>query len=185
VDGARATSRLETSASRRDTWQPVLRVIDRHLGSNQVSRVVYGAIVGLAVVVALEHHPPRPGVMVGTLLGTAVAVALAELYSEIVGTEVRTRRRVDRPHVREIWTDAAAVAFGISFPAVFFVLAVAGAMQVETAFELAKWSGLGLIGVYGFCAARLAGAGLLGALLNAAAVALIGGFLIGLKALVH
>jgi hypothetical protein len=163
----------------------MLRLIDRHLGSNQVSRVIYGAIVGLAVVVALEHHPPRPGVMVGTLLGTALAVALAELYSEVVGTEVRTRRRVGRPHVREIWTDAAAVAFGISFPAVFFLLSVAGAMRVETAFELAKWSGLGLIGLYGFCAARLAGRGLPAALLHATAVALVGGFLIGLKALVH
>jgi hypothetical protein len=39
------------------------------------------------------------------------------------------------------------VAFGISFPAVFFLLSVAGAVQVETAFELAKWSGLGLIGL--------------------------------------
>jgi hypothetical protein len=77
------------------------------------------------------------------------------------------------------------VAFGISFPAVFFLLSVAGAVQVETAFELAKWSGLGLIGLYGFCAARLAGAGLPAALLQATAVALVGGFLIGLKALVH
>jgi hypothetical protein len=44
----------------------------------------------------------------------------------------------------------AAVAVGISFPAVFVLLSAAGAMQVETAFEVAKWSGLGLIGFYGF-----------------------------------
>ncbi len=58
-------------------------------------------------------------------------------------------------------------------------------MEVETAFEVAKWSGLALIGFYGFCAARLAGVGTLGALGQATAVALIGAFLIGLKALVH
>jgi hypothetical protein len=159
--------------------------LELHLGSTQVARVLYGSIIGLALVVALEAHPPRPAVMVGTLLGTAVAVGLAELYSEVVGTEVRTRRRVERERFREIATDVAAVAFGIGFPAVFFLLSAAGAMEVDTAFELAKWSGLGLIGFYGFCAGRLSGMGLTPALLQAVAVAAVGGFLIGLKALIH
>jgi hypothetical protein len=135
--------------------------------------------------VALEPHPPRPAVMVGTLLATALAVGLAELYSEIVGTEVRTRQRVARAGVGEIAADVGAVAFGIGFPAVYFLLSVAGAIQVQTAFALAKWSGLGLIGLYGFSAARLAGKGLLAALAQAAAVAMIGALLIALKALVH
>jgi hypothetical protein len=163
----------------------MLRVVEDHLGSAQVSRVIYGSIIGLALVVAFEHDPPRPGVMVATLLATALAVGLAELYSEIVGTEVRTRRRVTRAHVGEIAADVGAVAFGIGFPAVFFLLSATGAIEVETAFTIAKWSGLGLIGIYGFTAARLAGAGLAAALAQAAAVALIGAFLIALKALIH
>lgn len=163
----------------------MLRFVEDHLGSNQVSRVIYGTIIGLALVVALEHQHPRPGAMVATLLGTAVAVALAEFFSEIVGTEVSTRHRVRRGRVRDIATDVGAVAFGISFPAVFFLLAAAGALEVDTAFEVAKWSGLALTGFYGFCAARLANEGMLAALLRAAAVALIGAFLIGLKALIH
>jgi hypothetical protein len=163
----------------------MLRIVEDHLGSTQVARVIYGAIIGLALVVALEHHPPPPGAVIATLLGTAVAVGLAELYSEIVGTELRIRHRIDRPRLREIGLDVAAVAFGISFPVVFFLLATAGALEVETAFTLAKWTGLGLIGFYGYCAARLAGVSVLGALGQAAAVALIGGALIALKAIVH
>ena len=107
----------------------MLRVVEGHLESNRVSRVIYGTIIGLALVVALEDHHPDPGVMVATLLATAVAIALAELYSEILGTEVRTQHRVGRARLREIATDVGAVAFGISFPAVFFLLSVAGAMQ--------------------------------------------------------
>jgi hypothetical protein len=160
-------------------------VIRSHLGSTQVARVIYGAIIGLALVVALEHDPPRGGVVVGTLVATGVAVGLAELYSEVVGTEVRTRRRVQLERMREIAADMAAVFIGISFPAVFFALSTVGAMELETAFEVAKWSGLGLIGFYGFCAARLSGMGMAGAVLQAAAVAAIGGILIGLKAVVH
>jgi hypothetical protein len=157
----------------------MLQIVEDHLDSTQVARVIYGAIIGL------EHDPPGAGVVAGSLVVTGVAVGLAELYSEVVGTEVRTHRRVPRAQMREIGADVAAVIFGVSFPAVFFLLSGVGAMEVETAFAWAKWSGLALTGFYGFCAARLSGMGLMAAALQAAAVAAIAGFLIGLKAVIH
>jgi hypothetical protein len=159
--------------------------IDAHLGSRDVARVIYGSIVGLALVVALEDHPPGAGGTAAALLGTALAVGLAEAYSELVGTEARTRRPVDRTQVRELLADSASVTFGAGFPALFFVLAAAGAIELELAFALAKWTGLGLIGAYGFLAARVSGAGLGRALVHAAILGAIGGALIALKALVH
>jgi hypothetical protein len=161
------------------------RAIETHLGSQQVARVIYGAIISMALVVSLQAHPPPSGVVAATLLATAVAVGLAELYSDVVGAETRNRRRVGRDQVRHILHDAAAVAFGICFPAVFFVLAAAGVLELDTAFTIAKWSGLGLISFYGFVAGRLAGAGLGVSLLQALAVGVIGGVLIAFKALVH
>jgi hypothetical protein len=163
----------------------MLRAIEAHLASRQVSRVIYGAIIGLALIVALEEHPPSSGVVVGTLLGTAVAVGLAELYSDFLGTETRTRRHVRDVEVREMARDVAALAFGIAFPVVFFVLAAAHAIDEGTAFTIAKWSGVGLISFYGFCAARLAGERPSASVLRALAAGLIGAFLIGLKALLH
>ena len=161
------------------------RALYAHLDSRQVARVIYGAIIGLAVVVTLEHHPPGAGAVVASLVATAVAVALAEVYSEIVGTETRTRHRVSREALREMRRDAVAVSFGVAFPAVFFVGAAAGLLEVDTAFKIAKWSGVGLIGFYGFCAARLAGASLRVAVFQALAVGLVGALLIAVKALVH
>src|SRR5215208_2720161 len=159
--------------------------IEAHLGSRDVARVIYGSIVGLALVVALEDHPPSAAAMASALLGTALAVGLAEAYSELVGTEARTRRPVDRGQVRELLADSASVTFGAGFPALFFLLAAMGAIELELAFTLAKWSGLGLIGAYGFLAARVSGAGLGRALVHAAILGAIGGALIALKALVH
>jgi hypothetical protein len=159
--------------------------IEAHLDTRQVGRVIYGAIIGLAVVVALEAHPPRPGVVAGTLIATGLAVGLAELYSEVVGTETRTHHRVARGQLAEILDDAVAVFAGVSLPAIFFILAAAGAMSLDMAFTVAKWTGLGLIGFYGYAAARLAGAPLGICLLQAVGAALIGGILIAFKALVH
>ena len=161
------------------------RAIEAHLGTQQVARVIYGAIIGMALVVTLEAHPPRPGVVAGTLVATAVAVGLAELYSEVVGAETRNRRRVGRDQVRHILDDVVAVGFGIAFPAVFFLLAAAGVLEDDTAFTVAKWSGLGVISFYGFVAGRLAGGGLWFSLLQAVTVSVIGGALIAFKALLH
>ena len=156
-----------------------------HLGPGQFSRLIYGAIIGLALTVALAYEPPGAAAMAATLVGTGLAVGLAELYSEFLGTEVSTRRRVDRARFRELAANLVALVFGAGFPAVFFLLAAAGAMQIETAFELATWSGLPLTAFYGLCAARLRGEGWPAALVQAVVVALIGGLLIVFKALLH
>jgi hypothetical protein len=161
------------------------RAIEAHLGSQQVARVIYGAIIGMALVVSLEAHPPPPGVVAATLLATAVAVGLAEFYSDVIGSQTRNRRRVGREQAGHILEDVMAVAFGIAFPAVFFLLAVAGVLEPDTAFTVAKWSGLGLISFYGFIGGRLSGAGLWSSLLQAVAIAAVGGVLIAFKALVH
>ena len=163
----------------------MLQLLKAHLGSPHVSRIVYGVIIGLAVIVALDQHPPSSGVVIATLLGTAVAVGLAEVYSDIVGTETRTRRHIRRADLPDMAYDGIAVGFGISFPAVFFVLAAAGVMEKDTAFTVAAWSGLGLISFYGFCAARLAGESPVFSVLQALGVGLIGAILIALKAVLH
>jgi hypothetical protein len=156
-----------------------------HLGSEDVSRVIYGAIIGLALTLALALHPPAPGVVAASLVGSAIAVGLAEAYSEIVAAEARTRQRVSRTRVRHALGEAGAVVFGASFPAVFFVLAALGVIETRTAFVLARWTGLGLILGYGYLAARLAGARVHVAMFEAAAVGAIGLALIIFKALLH
>lgn len=162
-----------------------VHAVEAHLDSRDVARVIYGAIIGLALVVAVQGHPPPSGTMAALLVGTAVAVGLAEVYSEFVGTEVRTRRHLTRHEVRALGLEAVAVTFGAAFPAAFFLLSALGVLELDAAFRLAKWTGLGLICLYGFIAARLAGSRLPGALLQATAVGSIGGALIALKAVLH
>jgi hypothetical protein len=157
-----------------------------HLRSGQVSRIVYGSIIGLALVLTMEAHPPEgKETVIGSLVATAVAVALAEFYSELIGA--RARSGVDGSDVStgEMVEVSLSVAFGIAFPSVFFVVAAVGWIEYDTAFGLAKWTGLGLIAGYGYAAARLNGRSHPGSLVHALGVGLIAGLLIALKALVH
>lgn len=157
-----------------------------HLGSGQVSRVVYGSIIGLALILTMEAHPPvGKETVVGSLLATAVAVALAEFYSELIEARARASTGSAAASTGEMVEVALSVAFGIAFPSVFFVAAALGWFEYDTAFSLAKWTGLGLIAGYGYAGARLSGTSPSRSLVQAAAVGLIAGVLIALKALVH
>jgi hypothetical protein len=156
-----------------------------HLRTAPVARVVYGAIIGLALVVALERYPPGSGAVIASLIATAIAVGLAEIYSDSLGEEVRLRRRLTRPELRRLSDGALAVAFGIGFPALFFVLAAFGLMSDATAFDVAEWSGVGLIAFYGAAAAHLAGAAWTEVGVRAVLAALIAVALIAMKALIH
>jgi Na+/proline symporter len=159
--------------------------IESHLGSEDVSRVLYGTIVGLALVLALEAGVHEPGETAGLILATAVAIGLADLFSDAIATEARTRTRVTRAHLRRHARAAAAVVIGAGFPAVFFVLAALGAMTQHTAFTLAKWSGLALVCGYAFLAARMAGAHWTHATRHAVVAGALGVALIEVKALLH
>jgi hypothetical protein len=163
----------------------VRATLEAHLGSREVGRVVYGSIIGLTLVVALDDHPPPALVMAAWLLLSGVSVALAEVYSDVVGVETSQRHRVTRGQLRHMVDQAGAVAFGVGFPAVFFLVAAVGWVGLGTAFALATWSGLGLIGCYGYWAARLAGAPVPRAVLQALLVAAVGGVIIVVKALLH
>jgi hypothetical protein len=160
-------------------------IVSAHLGSRDVARTLYGAIVGLALVVTLQKHPPAPGAMAALLVATAVTIGLAELYSEAVSLEARRRTPLDRRQVRSIAGESVAVVVGAAFPALFFVVAALGAFDVDLAFTLSKWSGLALICAYAFLAARLAGASLLRCCVHAAALGLLAGALIAVKAVLH
>ncbi|HKP89230.1 MAG TPA: hypothetical protein VJT75_04580 [Thermoleophilaceae bacterium] len=150
-----------------------------------MARVIYGSIIGLALVLALEEHPPSAGTTALLLTAGAVAIGLAEAYSEAVATWAQKRRPLNRGDTRRLAEESVAVVFGAGFPAAFFVLAAAGAIETDTAFTLSKWSGLGLICAYGFLASKLAGAGHGRAILHASAAGTIAGVLIAVKALLH
>src|SRR3954452_19561248 len=90
----------------------VRRNVEAHLGSRDVAHVIYGAIIGLALVEALAKHPPPPATVPATLGGTAIAAGVAEAYSQLVTADARTHRPANRQRIREEAREACPVVFG-------------------------------------------------------------------------
>jgi hypothetical protein len=166
----------------RSRWSAGLR---SHLRSGQVARVVYGSIIGLALVLTMEAHPPTQGSVAASLAATGIAVGLAELYSEVICSRARAGTGGEVDDIRNIISDSIAVAVGVAFPAVFFLAAFVQWISLDTAFSLAKWTGLALIGAYAYVAARLQGGTQVRSLLHATGAAVVAALLIVFKALIH
>ena len=159
--------------------------IASHLESRDVARVLYGTILGLALVLALESSSHTPAENATFIVVAAIAIGLAELFSEVISLEARSHRRVNRHDAWPLTRDALAVVIGAGFPAIYFVLAGAGVMTLHTAFVLSKWSGMALVIAYAFAAARMSGAGVAHSIRHAATAGLVGLALVELKALLH
>ena len=115
--GARPARAAASGAGAAGVRRLMRAAIEAHLHTHHVARVIYGAIIGLAVIVVQESHPPAAGVVVGSLIATAIAVALAELYSEVVATETRHAAAASPASISGRSAPAPPRFFGVAFPA--------------------------------------------------------------------
>src|SRR3954463_10864696 len=110
------------SRPRAPLWARVRRSVEAHLGSPDVAHIIYGAIIGLALVEALSKHPPPSGGAAATLFGSASAVAPLsgraravgppEPYRELVAAGARPPPPADRQRLRLVARESSAVVFG-------------------------------------------------------------------------
>jgi hypothetical protein len=158
-----------------------------HRVAERASRAVYFTIVALAIIVALEEAGDDVGAgqVAASTVAATVITAIAELYSRYIAEAIRTQRPPTRAELVISATDSAAGLVAAMVPVVPFVLAVAGAISEQTAYDIASWLGLGVLGAYTLFANRAAGLTGVRGLLVAAGVVALGLTLVALKALVH
>jgi hypothetical protein len=158
----------------------------RHRVAERASRAVYLTIVALAIIVAIEEAGEDVGAreVIASTVGATIITALADLYARYIAEAIRNRR-VASADLRAAAVDTAAGAVAAFVPVIPFVLAAAGAIEDQTAYDVAAWLGVGVLAAYTLFANRAAGLTGVRGLLIAGAVVALGFALIALKALVH
>jgi hypothetical protein len=149
----------------------------------RATHAVYGSIIVLAVVTGLDEASASARECLVAVFGVAIAVALSEIYADVIGSTIRESRAPTRSEWRTI---SANVAFGFGaalVPAIFFVLASVGWLSVAHALTVAEWTGVGVIWVYVYTAARGTGMSLVRSILWSLALTACGIGLVELKSL--
>src|SRR5215831_6729141 len=128
----------------------------RFITAARAEHAVYGTLIVLAVVTGLDDVSASAREAFFGVLGAAIAVALSEMYADMIGTTIRERRTPNRAEYQEFAVDVA-FGFGAALvPAIFFLFAWVGVMNLGRAFTVAEWSGIGILFVYVLAAARAA-----------------------------
>jgi hypothetical protein len=147
----------------------------------RAAHAIYGSIVVLAVIVAEQDTSIDAGEVIASVLGVAVVTALAELYADYIGGTIRASRHPTATE-RDIAFKNVAVGFLTAIiPVVYFVLAALDVMSLDTAFDAAIWTGVGVLGAYALIANFLAGFTLARSLLIGAGFTALGAALVLLK----
>lgn len=155
----------------------------RFLSAAHATHAVYGSIVVLAVVTGLDEASATAREALVAVLGAAIGVAVAEVYADMIGATIREQRPPTRAEWREMAVDVA-FGFGAALvPAAFFLLATVDVLGLGHAFTIAEWSGVAVIWVYVFAAARAARLRLVSSLVWAAGLTVCGVGIVELKLL--
>ena len=153
--------------------------------AERAARAVYGSIIALAVILVLERSGAPAREVIPAVIGSVIAASLAELYAEYIALTIRDRHHPDRRRLGEELTDVAAGSVAAMMPMVPFVLVGAGAIELDTAYDLARWVGIGVIAAYTALSNRLAGLSTTRSVVVTLIVITIGLSLIAVKALTH
>ena len=161
-----------------------MRRVDRQRLAERARHAVYGSVIVLAVMIALDDTAIDAHEAIASVLGAAIATVLAELYADYLGATIREGRRPTPAERNDALRNALAGLLAAVLPVVFFILAAAGAMELPDAFDAAIWTGVGVVGFYAFAANRVGGMGRWQSLAAGAAFTLLGALLVLIKALV-
>ncbi len=144
------------------------------IDGHRVSKIIYGTIMVLVVLLAMEDHPPSAAGSLALVVMTGIGVALAEFYSDFIGANIEQKHTLTTQERQNIAHDISGVLIGALLPAPFFILAIFGVMALDTAFEFAKWTLVGVLLFYGYVASRLNGHSQLFSIILAVAASTIG-----------
>lgn len=121
-------------------------------------KVIYGSIVALTLIIVLDFEDATGGAAVLSIVLALIGVAFAEAYAEFLQEMIKNRRPLRRRERLAIFEGVGMHLLPSLVPVVFFLLAWLRALKLETAYGLAEWTGVAVLGLFGFGAYRAAGA---------------------------
>jgi len=153
--------------------------------AHHVAGAIYGTILATSVVAASAHDPAMIDRAVLIVLGTSVVFWLAHVYSLALAARMVLRRPIRRDELRSLalaewpmlqssWPILAALLLGVT-----------GVVGHSTAADLAMFTGIAALFIYGLVIGRQEEMRWPRALLNAVIAGAFGLAILALKVLVH
>ena len=150
-----------------------------------MSRILYGCVVVLTVLVALGEDPTRPLQDMLLVWIALVGVGLSHFWSEIIVKEAMLHHKAHWPEISDALRHSLWVLPAALVPTATFLLFANRQVSVTTAYKLATWAVSAVIFAAASRARWLAGAGPFGSVAAGLVASALGYGIAQLRALVH
>jgi hypothetical protein len=105
--------------------------------ARRITAFVYGDVLVLAALVALDPEDLNGPKAVAYVAGTGVSTFVAHVLAESVGFGVRTGQPLTREHLRHELRDSLPIISATSIPALLMIAALLGWLEAVPALQLA------------------------------------------------
>ncbi|MFN7160620.1 MAG: hypothetical protein ACK4NC_03355 [Candidatus Gracilibacteria bacterium] len=150
-----------------------------------ISRSMYGIIITMALLAALENSSASAWAVALSIVATLFSISIAEAYTESIGVHIDKKTPIQDHERHKIFKESLYVFGGSSIPLFAFVAAGLGLWTLSTAFMIAKVASFILLFEYGYLYGRRSGRTRLGALKVGALNILLVSLIVAFKELVH
>lgn len=158
---------------------------DRKYIKKFVSKALYGTLLVMSLIVAIDDHYKSAGQVIISLLTTVLVFAISQFYSDVVAEKIVSKEKLTREKVRNIFYEIAPISIGSHTPTIIFLFALVGLISIEKAFFLAKVAGLGALFLYGFLIGKYSNRSKGKCYFSGAVNMLMGGIVVMFKTLIH
>lgn len=150
-----------------------------------ISRSMYGIIITMALLAALEHTEASAWAVALSIVATLFSISIAEAYTESIGAHIDKKSPIEDHERHKILKESLYVFGGSSVPLLAFVAAGIGFWSLSVAFMIAKVASFILLFEYGYLYGRRSGRSRLGALKVGALNIFLVSLIVAFKELVH
>ncbi|TNF59762.1 MAG: hypothetical protein EP307_09730 [Rhodobacteraceae bacterium] len=111
--------------------------------------LIYGAIMVLAILMAMEGHMGAPFETAVILFGSVLAITLAKAFAELLGEALGSGQRMKRGAIRSAWRHSYPTLAAANVPTLLFCAAGLGWIGTADAFDTAQVFSIALLSLVG------------------------------------
>jgi hypothetical protein len=147
------------TAPRPKLWRRFFRGLLRFLDpKGNPSEVIYGTLLAGVVLATKAHKGVTGGAIFWSAFGALVLYWAAHVYADVIGEQVKTRKRPSWASIRHASVDDWTRLRASMIPVLFFEIVRLARGSVNASVLSALWLTVGLLGAWGAAAAFRSGA---------------------------
>lgn len=162
----------------------IKKITDFTISRSYLTKAIQITVIILVLLIALQDNPSGPLVSIVIILWTIFCINTLRVFSEIAGHIVEERRLFRPKEKISVLYDFNFIVIELIPVILIFVIAWIGLIDINTAYEYAKYILISIMFIYGYVSLKLTGKNVIICILGGILYTLIGLSLVFIRSII-